>query len=445
MTTRIMVKIYMLIIYTAVFYLLLPFIFLRLLWRSRKNAQYRERWLERLAWIPQQKDQPSIWVHAVSVGEVIASIPLVKALATEYPQYVIVMTTTTPTGSAQVMRSLDQWVTHFYLPYDLPACINRFIRRCRVEALVIMETELWPNLLRVTHKRHLPIIIANARLSLKSKQRYDAVKPLMKQVLSQVSMVIAQNESDAARYVDLGLPETKIKISGNIKFDLTVPHNIFVQGAKIRERIGIAKRPTVMLASTHDGEEKIWVSIIKRIKLQVPNVLLLIAPRHPERFDAVSQLLRAHGLSVARRSLGQVITQEIDVYLCDTMGELLQFYAASDVSFVGGSLVPIGGHNLIEPAALGLPIVTGHYLQNFEMVKRQLLDAQALLVLESSEAIAQSMVDLLSDREKRLSMGRRAKEVVITNNGALQRHLEIIQHYIGPTTHDSENHIIDKS
>ena len=420
----------MIIIYTALFYLLLPFIFLRLLWRSRKNPLYRQRWLERLAYIPSQLDQPSIWLHAVSVGEVIASIPLVKALVAEYPQYKIVMTTTTPTGSAQVLRSLGQSVTHFYLPYDLPSCINRFLHRCRVKALIIMETELWPNLLRVTHKQKIPIIIANARLSARSKRRYDSVKPFMKQILSQIKMLIAQSESDAARYMDLGLSEANVKISGNIKFDLTVPRNIFTQGDKIRERVGIAGRPAIMLASTHDGEEKIWVSIIKRIKLQIPEVLLLIAPRHPERFDDVSQLMHAHDLSVARRSLGQVVTPEVDIYLCDTMGELLQFYAASDVSFVGGSLVPIGGHNLIEPAALGLPIVTGNYLQNFEMVKRQLLDAQALLVLESPEAIAQSMVDLLLNREERLSMGRRAKEVVATNNGALQRHLDVIKVYI---------------
>ena len=220
--------------------------------------------------------------------------------------------------------------------------------------------------------------------------------------------------------------------SGNIKFDLTVPQNIFSQGNKMRERIGFSGRPTIVLASTHEGEEKIWITIFKRIKLQIPDVLLLVVPRHLERFDSVSRLFVNHHFSVARRSLGQIVTSDTDIYLGDTMGELLQFYAAGDVSFVGGSLVPIGGHNLIEPAALGLPVITGPYLQNFEVVKQLLLEASALKVLEGPEDISQIIASLLKSREERLAMGRRAKEVVATNNGALQRHMDIIEDMITP-------------
>ena len=399
---------------------------MRLLWRSRHNPNYRERWRERLGFVPRQTEQPSIWVHAVSVGEVIASVPLVKALAERYPNHTIVMTTTTPPGSDQVIRTLSHYVTHFYLPYDLPSCIKRFIARRRVTALIIMETELWPNLLRIHRSLAIPTIIANARLSSRSVKNYSRFKPLISKVLSYLTFVIAQNEVDAARYVDLGLAESKIKISGNIKFDLSIPEDIFSLGASIRKKIGAQDRPTIMLASTHDGEEKIWTEVLKRIQLQVPNVLLLLAPRHPERFDAVARMLQAHDFTVTRRSLGQVVSDSTEIYLCDTMGELLQFYAASDVSFVGGSLVPIGGHNVIEPAALGLPIITGNHMQNFEMILQQLLDARGILVFSEPETIAQAMVDLIFDENERLAMGRRAKEVVATNNGSLQRHIDIL-------------------
>ncbi|MBV52919.1 MAG: 3-deoxy-D-manno-octulosonic acid transferase [Coxiellaceae bacterium] len=420
----------MLFLYTALFYLLLPFVFLRLLWRSRRNSHYRKRWSERLGYVPVQIEQPAIWIHAVSVGEVIASIPLVKSLCSHYPDHRIVMTTTTPTGSDQVLRCLKEYVTHFYLPYDLPSCIHRFIRRRRVEAIIIMETELWPNLLNVHYKKNLPIIIANARLSAKSKRRYNCIKPLVKRLLSQVSVVIGQTDLDIQRYIKLGLQPDRAQVSGNIKFDLTIPQDIFLQASKLRERIGIGGRPTIILSSTHEGEEKIWIPILKSIRKQIPDVLLLVAPRHPDRFDAVRRLLTAHDLVVMRRSLGQVVNQKTDVYLCDTMGELLQFYAVSDISFVGGSLVPVGGHNLIEPAALGLPVMTGQYLQNFDMIKKQLLSECALLIVSDPQSIIENMVALISDQQARKAMGVRAKKVVEANHGALQRHLSIIDTFI---------------
>lgn len=417
---------YMFFIYTTIFYLLLPFIFLRLLWRSRKNPAYRKRWNERLALIPLQNNVSAIWVHAVSVGEVIAAIPLVKELASTYHDHRIVMTTTTPTGMVQINRSLNNIVSSFYLPYDVPWCINRFIRVCNIKSCVILETELWPNLLRCLSRNSVPVALVNARLSPGSKSNYGYIKWFIKKCLNKIDVVIAQDKADALRFQDLGLDDFRLKVGGNVKFDIKVDDDCLQKGLALREKLGFASRPTIVLSSTHDGEESIWLSVYHKIKQEIPNVLLVVVPRHIERFDLVARMFEKNNLTVARYSKNDAVNDDVDIYLVDAIGELMKFYAAAHVCFVGGSLVPIGGHNLIEPAVLGVPIVTGSYLHNFSYVKTLLASVDALYIRDDVDEISSVIVTLLNDKPLRDAIGKRAKDAIGENHGALDKHMMII-------------------
>lgn len=420
----------LLILYTVFFYCALPIIFLRLLWRSRHNPAYRQGWSERLGFVPRCTEKPSIWVHAVSVGEVIASTPMIQALVQQYPDHQVIVTTTTPTGRQHAKKSLGDRVRCYYLPYDVPSFIHRFIRRTRTCCTIVMETEIWPNLFHCHARRDLPLLLANSRLSPYSMKGYQRIRFIIKPCLNCLHTLIAQDQSDADRYLALGLQPEKLIVGGNIKFDLHVADDIHAQATALRDDVGFGSRLTIILASTHEGEEAIWVPIYKAIQHQIPGVLLVVVPRHPQRFDSVNQLLVQHGWTVARRSQRDLVTDQTDVYLADTLGEMMCLYAASDVAFVGGSLVPIGGHNLIEPAVLGVPSVTGSILHNFSYVKQLLLDAKAIAIVDQPMEIASTMVRLLKDSEERYAMGQRGKEAVIKNQGALQRHLDVIQQAI---------------
>jgi len=415
------------LIYSVLFYLLLPLIILRLLFRGLKSSGYRSRWAERLGLVASTADKRIIWLHAVSVGETLAAAPLVRALQEQYPQHRLLVTCMTPTGSERIQAVFGDSVEHCYAPYDMPDALSRFLATVNPEILIIMETELWPNTIAACHRRNIPVVLANARLSQKSALGYSRVKPLVKPMLESMTAVVAQHHDDGARFIDLGLPGSVLSISGNIKFDLTLdaPLKQYAQQLGTQWR-GAEGRLIWLAASTHRGEDEIILQAMSQIKagMEVPPLLVLV-PRHPERFDQVAELCTSAGYTLARHSKADA-TAGVDILLGDTMGELMAFYGACDIAFVGGSLVPTGGHNMIEPAAWGVPILTGPHLFNFAEASRLLLEAEAMQVCDNADSLAQHCIDLLNNQQQRQTMGDAGVNVAEDNRGALDRLLAVI-------------------
>ena len=412
-------------LYTFLLAIATSFIFFRWLWRSRKVPGYRQRWTERLGYVSVQNNVSSIWIHAVSVGEFIAATPLIKALLEEYPTHTIWVTTTTPTGSSQVIKQFSDQVQHTYVPIDLPSAVNRFLARCRPALCIIMETELWPNLIYHTHARSIPILLANARLSERSCRGYQRIAKLTRQMLANITLVAAQSEKDGEQFVRLGLDRKKLMVAGNIKFDLCLPPSLLAEGKQLRSSWG--NRPTIIAASTHEGEESIILNAFTAIQKKYSTALLLLVPRHPDRFDKVAKLCLAKGFRIAHRSMKQLPDQKTDILLGDTIGELRLLYAASDIALVGGSLLPVGGHNLIEPAALRLPILSGTHLHNFVAISQLLKEADAMILVENETDIIDAVTQLLENKSFSDAMGQRAFGVSAANTGALGRHLQWIR------------------
>lgn len=413
------------LLYTIGYYLALPILLLRLLWKSRANPNYRSRWLERLGYLPQlNTGQDTIWLHAVSVGETLAAVPLIKALLQNYPHYRIVITSTTPTGSALVDKHFANQLVNVYLSFDLPDCLHRFLNSLKPKLGIIMETELWPNLLHACRYANIPLFLANARLSAKSMVGYQRISSLTQSMLQCLTQVASQAEMDGERFIELGLPRQKLLVTGNIKFDMQVPEDLIEQGNTLRKAWGHA-RPTLIAASTHAGEDEMILTAFTRLRQKIPNLMLILVPRHPERFDVVAHLCQA-AYPTVRRSKQEIIRPETAILLGDTMGELMLFYAAADVAFVGGSLVPIGGHNLIEPAILGLPVLTGPHLHNFVDISQLLMSANAVEVVNDPNDLIERCLVLFQNPSLGKEMGIRGQEVIIKNRGALSRHLECI-------------------
>ncbi len=416
-------------LYTLFYYLLLPLVILRLLYRAWKAPAYARRWNERFGYFKAPKPaMPSIWVHSVSVGETIAAAPLVKALRVRYPEHRIVVTTMTPTGSDRVKAIYGDTVFHVYAPYDLPGAINRFLDRVTPELLIIMETELWPNTIAACHRRNIPVMLTNARLSQRSAQGYARLGSLTRRMLQQLSFIAAQGKDDAERFIQLGQPRCQTLVTGTLKYDLTIEKTLVEQAKALRAQ-WLSQRPAttkiIIAASTHKGEEEPILSAFQKVRLEHKDTLLLLVPRHPERFDDVHTLITGQDLSVARRSSNEAITATTDVILGDTMGEMMLLFSASDISFVGGSLVPVGGHNLLEPAAIGLPVLCGPHLFNFVDVADQLKQAHALLVTDNEEALADNLNRLLTDDAFSERTGQAGKQVVEQNRGALEKQLTL--------------------
>ncbi len=413
------------LIYTTLYYIAIPFILIRLLWRSRHTADYRKRWSERFGFIKPVKNKKSIWVHAVSVGETIAAIPLIQSLIKQYQDHTIVVTTTTPTGSALVIKQLGDSVHHVYSPFDTPTSVGRFLYRAHPSLCIILETELWPNLFLACKKHQVPIILANGRLSERSSRRYQTIAKVTKAMLNTTYKVITQGVLDGERYLRLGLDPKKLVISGNIKFDMEIPQSDIDNGLKLKADIG--NRLVLIAASTHDTEEEIVLNAFDKIRQQAPNLFLILVPRHVNRFAAVANLCRQKNYATILRSEGKTINSDTDVLLIDTIGELRMIYAAADISFVGGSLTPVGGHNLIEPAALGLPILTGPNLQNFTEISNLLRNAGAAQVVTDANSLAEAVIALYKSTELRESIGHCAIETIKKNRGALEKHLNHIK------------------
>jgi 3-deoxy-D-manno-octulosonic-acid transferase len=414
-------------LYSFLFYCAVPLIFVRLWWRARLAQAYGKRWKERFAFIDLPVSaQRGLWVHAVSVGEVLAAVPLVKAIRQRYPDLPIVMTTMTPTGSARVQANFNDTVYHFYVPYDLPAVVHRFLKRVQPCAAMILETELWPNIFHQCKKRNIPLMLANARLSERSAQGYGKIKSLTKEMLSALTILGAHAKIDAERFIQLGMDPPRVHVTGSIKFEITVPTSILEQGEALRRFLGL-NRPIWIAASTHEGEEEQILDAHRKVLSTLPNALLVLTPRHPERFERIVQLAKKRGFVTVSRSSGHTCSTNTQVFVGDTMGELMLFFAAVDVAFIGGSLVPNGGHNLLEPAALGVAALTGPATFNFADITRMLLDAHAAIQIQNSDELAEQVIHLLQHSDERSEMGERGREVIEQNRGALAANLVLIE------------------
>lgn len=417
--------------YIVIIYLLTPLILLRLLLRATKAPAYARRWSERFGFVPpsarRDDSREVIWLHAVSVGETLAAIPLVKGLQEKYPGHRLMVSCMTPTGSERIKAAFGDSVDHCYAPYDMPDALARFLNRVKPKMLIIMETELWPNTIAACHKRNIPVLLANGRLSEKSARAYRRIRPLVRPMLSQLSAVAAQHRDDGARFTELGLAKSALSVTGNIKFDLNLDQAVFDKAQHLSgEWRGESQRPILLVASTHRGEDEIILDAFRQIKAEIDNLLLVLVPRHPERFNQVADLCTSRGFSLARRSSGEPVA-EADILLGDTMGELMSFYGACDIAFVGGSLVATGGHNMIEPAAWGVPVLSGPHLFNFSEASRLLLQADAMAVCDSAEQLAGQALELFQDSQRRQQMGAAARCVAEANRGALERLLAIVE------------------
>ncbi len=405
--------------YTFLFYLALPWVFLRLLRRSRHNRSYRKNWRERLGW-PRFHCKSSIWLHAVSLGEMVAATPLIKALLEAHPKDKIVLTAMTPTGRDQAARLAKQYpkrVRVSYVPYDLPLFIKHFIKKIAPRILIIMETELWPNTLRIVHQQQIPILLANARISDHAYPKYQKIQRQLQPIFAQINCVAAQSAHDLERFQALGLDLEKGVLAGNIKYDFTLPAALKEKALALRSEW--SPRLVWIAASTHEGEEAQVLQAYQIIKKKHKDLLLILVPRHPERFKQVAQYVAEAGLSLARRSKKDVILPETDVFLGDSMGELLFYYALSDVALVGGSLVDIGGHNILEPAALGVPIVCGPYMQNSKAIVSDFL-AQNAMVQVTAETFVPELMRVLSRKRVRAHLAKAATALLAKNKGVVQ-------------------------
>lgn len=418
------------ILYTTLFFIGLPLIILRLIWRGFRAPAYWRRWSERFGSSPILSEQsPIIWIHAVSVGEVEASRPIIKTLQTEYPEYQILLTTMTPTGSERVKLLFADTVTHCYLPYDLPFAINRFLKRTHPKFGIIMETEIWPNLLLKCQKMMIPLVLANARMSERSAKGYARFPKFTKTILRSVQLIATQGQDDRQRFQQLGADIKKTHAIGNLKYEISLPASLTEQAAAMRD-IWDINRPVWVAASTHDGEEEIILNASRQVRSLFPNLLLIIVPRHPERFDRVTALTQRAGFKTLRRSEHRPCSSDIEILVVDTMGELPLFYAASDVAFVGGSLVPHGGHNLLEPAALGRAVITGPHFFNFNEITKQFLQADAAIQVTDTTELAKTVIELLQNAQQRAQMGEAGLHLIANSQGASTRLVNLIKHHI---------------
>ena len=457
-------------LYTLLIRCAAPFAFATVLWRGLRDRGYWQGLGERFGWggaaaskgsigsMDSTDSTGTIWLHAVSLGEMSAAAPLVRALRSRYPKIPMTVTTATPTGRARARTLFGDTVSVRFLPYDTPGAVKRFLARVRPRLAIIVETELWPNLFGACERMGVPLVLASARLSAKSVSRYRRMGRLFPDIFSASSLVAAQTREDAERFIAIGAQSARTRVVGNIKFDIEIGAGVWERGRALRVAFG-SERPTWIAGSTHAGEEEQVLAAHVLLQADVPNALLLLVPRHPDRFAAVAELLQRRGLKFARRSSGiadsadgdaacggsggtsggtsggasggasgaqAIIGADIQVVLVDTVGELATMYAAADVAFVGGSLVPVGGHNLLEPAALGLALLTGPYTSNGRDVARLMLSQGAAVQVADAAALAAALRALFADGERRQRMGAIARHIVESNRGSVARLISLI-------------------
>ncbi len=412
-------------LYSWLLRLAFPYVCLRLFLRGLKNRDYWRRLPERFGFVPRASVSGAVWVHAVSVGETRAAAPLVHALR---EHHAVAMTAMTPTGSATVRSLFGAQVAHSYVPYDYPGAVNRFLDRVRPSLVVILEKELWPNLVHFSRARGIPVCVANAQLGETSLRGWQRLGKLAGATFGAVNAYAAQSEADAQRLIAAGARPESVHVVGSIKFDLALPDDLAALAQALRQTLGAA-RPVWLAASTHEGEEDAALAAHAQLKQQFPNLLLVLVPRHPERFDSVVRLCERRGFNVARRgaTVGVVLPPTVDVLVGDTLGELQLFYGACDVAFVGGSLVPAGGHNFLEAAAVGVPAVFGPDMANIEQIASQAVACGAATQIAHGGQLAEALGSYLADPTHRQAAGTAGKKLVEENRGALARTLALIQ------------------
>lgn len=425
-------------LYTFLLYLLAPWIVLRLYWKGRKLNAYRKRLSERFSIGPIVSPQVDVWLHAVSLGEVVAATPLIEHFLEKHLR--VLVTTMTPTGSQHVTRRFGTRVSHQYIPYDYPYALRRFFRKIQARVGIIMETELWPNLIMEATRAKVPLVLANARISNHAFKQYQWIRFLLKPILNQFMFILTQSPRDEARYIALGASSDKVKMTGNMKFDLkvSITHEALVKSLK--QSFG-ASRPVLIMASTHEGEENQLLSVFKSLQARIPNIIVLIAPRHPERFQTVYQLCQQQGIKTGLRSDPKSVDEQCEIVVLDSLGELLSFYSISDYAFVGGSFIPIGGHNVLEPIALHVPVFCGPYMQNSQSIIDELLNAHALIQVNDAAAFVEALAHLHHDAPLRVNQTEQATAILVANQGAVAHHFDVIQTYAlgsDPLSHQEE-------
>lgn len=421
--------------YSFLLYLSVPFILLRLLWRSFSYKAYRQRIAERFGFYNCSFEK-CIWIHTVSVGEIIAATPFIQALRKKYPPNThFLVTTMTPAGAARVEKIFGQRVQHVYIPYDLPDAVKRFLKTMQPKIAIMFETELWPNILAACEKNKIPVCLLNARLSAQSARGYHRIAKLSRAMIKVFSLIAAVGDKDAERFLSLGAQEEHVKVTGNIKFDLTIPPT----DKRLRRVLG-QERFIWIAASTHEGEEEIMIAAHQLLREKNPHSLLILVPRHPDRFEHVAKLCSAAFKNTKRhshinhnnQSTSQTLLPDVAIYLGDTMGELMSFYDAADVAFVGGSLMANGGgHNMIEPAALGKPILMGPQVLNFSRESELFSAGNALHFVNDAHTLAENLMLLMQNHHQRTEMGKRARAIVDENRGALAKQLQYIGEILG--------------
>ncbi|MDC0612271.1 lipid IV(A) 3-deoxy-D-manno-octulosonic acid transferase [Vibrio sp.] len=403
---------------------------------SLSSAQHR--WLEYigLGKIKSESTRP-IWIHAVSVGESMGIIPLIREIKKSHPAKCIIVTTTTSTGAQIIMSQLKDDVTHYFMPFDIPWCVRRFVTKINPETFIIMETELWPNTLSIVNSLSIPITVINARLSEKSCKSYQKLGSFFRRVLNKVDHIVCQNPSDRERFERLGMDASKLSVSGSLKFDIKIDDAAIEKGVNIRSEFG--DRPIWIAASTHQGEDEQLLTVHQQILKQLPNALLILVPRHPERFDSVFKLC-TESFDTVRRTGKLPVKSSSQVYLADTMGELIALFAASDVCFMAGSLIgdKVGGHNPLEPAAVGLPVITGPSYYNFKDIYRCLFELGIAFEKSIPTEIAKTVCSHLENKNKLGDIKIKAKTFVEHNRGALHFTSSAILQYSNDTVDTAE-------
>jgi len=406
------------LLYSLLWYVLCPIILLRLFWRSRENSAYRKHWQQRLGYI-KLDNKPRIWLHAVSVGETVAAKPLVEALIKRYPKHQLLITNTTPTGLETSIRIYGNRVEHSYFPYDAPHLVSRFTKRVNSDLLIIMETEIWPNLINTCKAHQIPTVIANARLSQRSTKGYRKLSKLIAPTLKKVSHIACRSEQDIQNFISIGASPNSLGMAGNIKFDIS-NHQINKQQPALKEQL--AQDSLIWVAaSTHKGEDEIILNCFEQLKQKHPSLILILAPRHPERFNDVYTLCSQSGFTTDRRSENEVFNVNTEIILGDSLGEMAYWYAAANVVFLGGTLVPTGGHNPLEASVFGAPVVTGPAVFNFEDVFKILTEAEIAWIENSPEQLIQRLSTLLMlDSQSKNQLKERATTTLASNQGATQ-------------------------
>ncbi|WP_408900909.1 lipid IV(A) 3-deoxy-D-manno-octulosonic acid transferase [Photobacterium piscicola] len=418
-------------LYTLLLALIAPILLWGLYRTKPGKPNFGTRWKEHFGLTPRLTTTTDpIWIHAASVGEAIAIVPVIKALKQSYPEQAIVVTTTTSTGAEQVAK-LGDLVEHRYMPIDFSWCVRGFLKTIKPRLLLIVEKELWLNTLSCVHNQKIPTIIVNARLSERSAKRYHSFSFFTHQLLNKIDKILCLHDDDAQRFIDIGAQQHQIAVTGSIKYDITIANTVFEQAQSLRQQLG-KQRPIFVAASTHQGEDEQVLDAYQLVQQQFTNALVIIVPRHPQRFDSVAKLAIDRGLNVHRRTDTTPIKANTQLYLADTMGEMLVMLATADVTFMGGSLVgeKVGGHNLLEPAAVAKPAITGPSFYNFEDITQQLLAAGAIEICQDSHQLALQLIALFNDPERQQKMGAQGQRIVLENQGAVDKTVTNISPYL---------------